>query len=620
VFEELSLPVLLSAGLAIGGVLLVGCCWAKDTIRDGVHTMLEGAVLAEYERQAEGKTLEWHITQSCQATWRGQLRVCEAVFKAHPEIVSQEALKARPSILLFVARCLYDRPNINVSGIQALLRALVKTVLQQTSKHKEQAQLCMRHLVGAAGMSEKADMDGTFESSLPYRIFVLEAILEVIKESDGLKKDFWNACQVSRGGAKNLRKQVLSDVSITSRLRDARPPRTELPVPITVKVEPVSYSRPTVAPAAGVYGVSESRRVRKTRGARPSLNDMKKGGEGHVSADPSVGGVPMHPRIAAVMSSTQLRHDGVYSTAHSPITRPSTPSSSVRRTPKTPTTSPMSLQIKTARLFFETELYLPANVRSAIRELSRCFDNSALYLVGGMVSPIVLQSGSRAAKQGKDGRDCDMVVVLPLCPDVSQFGKRLTATEMQLRKMVDIEAVHCSGVSQKKVGHVVESRGMCCSSRGVRLDIVVMISNQPTPVADIRAGRALLHKANVYDVRRERVTGAFYVDDSNDIKWTYHIKRDLLPDTQEKIAEGMPESSRLLAFIIRDVLSAPALMESKAFTAWFNDLKDEQWQPALAILQRTHPDVASNWWSVWSDRHRGMMSVSSAGQVDSIVP
>lgn len=620
-FEEVNLPILLSAGVAIGGVLLVSCCWAKDTIRDSVHTMLEGATLAEYERQAKGQKLGWHITQFCQAAWRGQLRVCKAVLKAHPEVVSQEALKARPSILLFVARCLYDRSDINMSGMRALLRALVKTVLQQASKHKEQAQLCMRHLVGESGRSIAADMDGTLERSLPYRIFVLEAILEVIKESDGLKTDFWNACQVGRGGTKNLRKQVLSDVSITSRLRDVRPPRAEPLSPTIANIKPVSYSGPIDKPADGASGRSARLRARQGRGSRPSLATMKQ--ESHpdkVLAGPSMVQSPMHPRVAAAMLDAQESSDDVYSTTHSPRTVPSIPSSSVRRTPKTPATSSMLLQIKTARLFFETELYLPANVRGVIGELSRCFDKSALYLVGGMVSPIVLQSGSKAAKQGKEGRDCDMVVVLPLCPDVSQFGKRLTAAEMQLRKMADIEAVHCSGVSQKKVGHVVESRSICCSSRGIKLDIVVMVSNQPTPVSDIRAGRALLHKANVYDVKHERVTGAFYVNDSNDIKWTYHVRRTLLSGTQEKIAERTPESSRLLAFIIRDVLSSPKLLESKAFTAWFNDLKDEQWQPALAILQRTHPDVASNWWSVWSGRHRGMMPAPGPGEVDSMMP
>ena len=323
----------------------------------------------------------------------------------------------------------------------------------------------------------------------------------------------------------------------------------------------------------------------------------------------------MHPRIAAAMWLAQQGRDDVDSTTYAPRSRRSAPSSSVPRAPKTPATSSMSLQIKTVRLLFKKELYLPENVRRVIGELSCCFDNSALYLVGGMVSPIVLQSGSKAAKQGKEGRDCDMVVVLPLCPDVSQFEKHLIAAEMQLRKMADIEAVHCSGVSQKRVGHVVESRSMCCSSRGVKLDIVVMVSNQPTTVSDIRAGRALLHKANVYDVRREKVTGAFYVDDSNDIKWTYHAKRDLLPGTQAKIAEGTPESSRLLAFIIRDVLSSPMLLESPAFTVWFGNLTDDQWMPALAIVQRTHPDVASKWWSVWSARHRRILSADGGGSV-----
>ena len=624
-FEELSLPILLSAGMAIGGVLLVGCCWARDTIRDGMHTMLEGAALAEYQRQEKGQKLDWHITQFCQAAWRGQLRVCKAVVEAHPEIVGREALNTRPSILLFVARCLYDRPNINMSRTQALLRALVQIVLTQAPHCKGQAQLLMRHLVGASGISKMADMDGTLEQSLPYRIFVLDAILEVIKENDELKKAFWKACQVSRGSRANkLRTQVLTDVSIVSRLRDVKPPRVEPPASTIAVVMAVSYSGSTAVPAAGVADTSARRRVKQQADGRRSLTAMMEEGRSDVVVAESLmaqAQPPMHPRVAAAMwRAQQQMNKGSHSTTRASRSTPPAPASSLPLILSTPATSSMSLQTKTVRLLFKKELYLPENVRRVIGELSCCFDNSALYLVGGMVSPIVLQSGSKAAKQGKEGRDCDMVVVLPLCPDVSQFEKHLIAAEMQLRKMADIEAVHCSGVSQKRVGHVVESRSMCCSSRGVKLDIVVMVSNQPTTVSDIRAGRALLHKANVYDVRREKVTGAFYVDDSNDIKWTYHAKRDLLPGTQEKIAEGTPESSRLLAFIIRDVLSSPMLLESPAFTAWFDNLTDEQWMPALAIVQRTHPDVASKWWSVWSDRHRGMMSASSAGEVESTMP
>ena len=534
--------------------------------------------------------LKFHLLMFTRALWHGHVEMLECILQHHPRVLSSEALKEGPSILL-------DLIGYNARKAapwhDPLLREMLDVIKRCCPKSTDLMQLFYAHCQGATlGVSLGGLVVG--QEYLEYCASRLQVSCgKYLAESytTEVTKKFLSF-RLVLGESKPTVPSCAGKPKSSARKRGKT---RHGPQVATYPVSPVVGTRvvlPHVSDhkkPSGPDPMTEALQKvnRRLTRARKAMRDVNKSRTGRnwlaVSDDVDVGvGVSVHTKAVPDRSPSPT-----------PIRDMVKPSFSLKEHSFTK---------------MGEDFYVPPKAQVFLQELKTALSDQPhvkLLLAGSLINPVHKPDVGEDKKRSKDKKDCDVVIAVHGISDANtwlethrwDFAGLLVRWKIQegAAEPINGDLCYCSIISGRRLD-------------GLEVDIMLVLSSCEISVDHLIQRRVLAHKTALYDVGAE----TFYTYALGEkFRPSSMMARGLLPEQDEALLVDGHQAMRGLAFVMRDLVQEPDAIESKVFTRWVEDVPDHKWQAALDILAKTYPELAAQWPEVIEKRRSEAVAAMS---------
>lgn len=521
--------------------------------------------------------LKFHLLMFTRALWHGHVEMLECILQHHPRVLSSQALKEGPSILL-------DLIGYNARKAapwhDPLFRKMLGVIKRCCPKSTDLMQLLYAHCQGAAlGVSLGGRVVGQeYLECCASRL--RESCGKYLNDSDmGQAAEEFLSFELTLGMSEPVAPHAVKHNTAVRR-RHKKNQRQQRQVP----TYPAS---PVVGTGVVLPHVSHHKRPSSPDPMTEALQEVNRRLAAERRARRRVKPVSGRRNWAVVgdyddMSETKEASSG--SASPTPVRDMIKPSFSLKEH--------KSIQMG-------QHFYIPPKAQAFLQALKTALSGRPhvkLLLAGSLINPVLKQDAGEDKKRIKDKKDCDVVIAVHGISDANtwlethrwDFAGLLARWKIQegAAEPINGDLCYCSTISGRRLD-------------GLEVDIMLVLSSREISLDHLIQRRVLAHKTALYDVGAE----TFYTYAlGKKFSANKMMARGLLLGQDEALLDDGHQAMRGLAFVMRDLIQEPAAIETEAFTRWIREVPDDKWRAAQDILEKTYPDLAEQWPTVIGKR------------------